>query len=156
VPSDRVLDLEDVVVRYGDRTVVDGAVAAICGWYADRKSHLSDLYASRRTLEEVFLTLSGAAVQHERRRVHPRPGTGPSAATGTATVLYVLMLTVSGVMFPLPELGRTELLNPLAAYAETLRQTLSSGLPAQPWAWYGLGLWALLSVYAAALWFRWE
>lgn len=80
----------------------------------------------------------------------------PETATGTATVLYVLALAVSGVMFPLPELGRVELLNPLAAFAETLRQTLSYGQAVQPWAWYGLGLWAVLSVYAAALWFRWE
>jgi ABC-2 type transport system ATP-binding protein len=34
-------------------------VAAICGWYADQKAHLSDLYTRRRTLEEVFLTLVG-------------------------------------------------------------------------------------------------
>jgi ABC-2 type transport system ATP-binding protein len=36
-----------------------GTVAAICGWYADQKAHLSDLYTRRRTLEEVFLTLVG-------------------------------------------------------------------------------------------------
>jgi ABC-2 type transport system permease protein len=80
----------------------------------------------------------------------------PETATGAATVLYVVLLAVSGVMFPLPELGRAELLNPLAAYAETLRETLSNGNAAEPWAWYGLGLWAVLSVYAAALGFRWE
>ena len=80
----------------------------------------------------------------------------PETTTGAATVLYVLLLAVSGVMFPLPELGRVELLNPLAAYAETLRDVLSYGQPAQAWAWYGLGLWAVLSVYAAASWFRWE
>jgi ABC-2 type transport system ATP-binding protein len=34
-----------------------GTVAAICGWYADRKAHLGDLYTKRRTLEDVFLTL---------------------------------------------------------------------------------------------------
>jgi ABC-2 type transport system permease protein len=80
----------------------------------------------------------------------------PDTATGAATVLYVLLLAVSGVMFPLPELGRAELLNPLAAYAETLRQTLSHGRPAAAWAWYGLSSWAVLGLYAAARWFRWE
>jgi ABC-2 type transport system ATP-binding protein len=38
-------------------TLAPGTVAAICGWYADRKAHLSDLYTRRRTLEDVFLTL---------------------------------------------------------------------------------------------------
>jgi ABC-2 type transport system ATP-binding protein len=38
-------------------TLEAGTVAAICGWYADQKAHLSDLYTRRRTLEEVFLTL---------------------------------------------------------------------------------------------------
>jgi ABC-2 type transport system ATP-binding protein len=38
-------------------TLAPGTVAAICGWFADRKAHLSDLYTRRRTLEDVFLTL---------------------------------------------------------------------------------------------------
>lgn len=73
-----------------------------------------------------------------------------------ATLTYVVLLVFSGVMFPLPDLGRAELLNPLAAYAETLRRALSHGAAAEAWAWYCLGLWAVGSVYAAALWFRWE
>lgn len=80
----------------------------------------------------------------------------PETATGAATVTFVVLLAISGVMFPLPDLGRAELLNPLAAYAETLRQALSHGQAPQPWAWNSLGLWAVLSVYTAARSFRWE
>jgi ABC-2 type transport system ATP-binding protein len=36
-----------------------GVLAAVCGWYADQKAQLSDVYTRRRTLEEVFLAMVG-------------------------------------------------------------------------------------------------
>lgn len=80
----------------------------------------------------------------------------PETTTGAATVGYVVLLAVSGVLFPAPDLGRTELVNPLAAYTDALRQALSHGQTAGGWAWASLLLWAGLGIAAAIRWFRWE
>lgn len=133
-----------LVVTVGQALVL-GAIGVALGW----RPHLGGVPGALGVSVLAVAAFAGLGLLLAARL-------RPETATGAATVLYVVLLAVSGVMFPLPELGRVELLNPLAGYAETLRQTLSYGQPAEAWAWYGLGLWAVLSVYAAALGFRWE
>jgi ABC-2 type transport system permease protein len=81
----------------------------------------------------------------------------PETTTAAATLLYVLMLAAGGIMFAAPDLGPAGyLLLPLAAHAEALRDTLTSGQPVSLGAWAGLTVWAVAAVLGAARYFRWE
>lgn len=80
----------------------------------------------------------------------------PETITGVATLAYTVLITIGGVVFPLPDAGMAELLNPLAAHAEVLRQCLTDGDGVPAWAWNIHGLWAVTGGYAAARGFRWE
>jgi len=78
------------------------------------------------------------------------------ATVGAATLIYLVMLTAGGVMFPLPGLGGVERLLPLAALTEGMRAALSDGSVVPQWCWYCLGAWAVIGIFAAARCFRWE
>jgi ABC-2 type transport system permease protein len=81
----------------------------------------------------------------------------PETTTASATLLYVVMLATGGIMFAEPDLGVVgHLLLPLAAHAEALRDTLTSGRPVSGSTWAGLGAWAVVAVTGAARFFRWE
>lgn len=81
----------------------------------------------------------------------------PETTTAAATLIYVLMLALGGIMFPRPGTGRLELLLlPLAAHAEALRAALTGGHSVPLWAWNVLGLWAVVGLIVAARNFRWE
>ncbi|GAA2695810.1 ABC transporter permease [Actinoplanes palleronii] len=81
----------------------------------------------------------------------------PETTTGAATLIYVLMLSVGGIMFAAPDLGTAGwFLLPLAAHAEALRDTLSGGGSIPLSIWLALGAWAVVWLTAAARKFRWE
>lgn len=80
----------------------------------------------------------------------------PETTTAAATLLYTVLLIGGGVMFPTAQLDNAQYLIPITAHAEVLRVTLTHGDTAPSWAWYGLALWAVLGIVAAARNFRWE
>ena len=76
-----------------------------------------------------------------------------------ANGLYVILLLIGGVLFPLHELGGLASfarLLPAAALSDALHPTLGTGTAA-PWgAWAGLAFWAVVAPLVAALTFKWE
>lgn len=76
-----------------------------------------------------------------------------------ANGLYVVMLLIGGILFPLHDLGGLAVfarLLPAAALSDALHPMLGTGTAA-PWgAWAGLAIWALVAPLAAAATFRWE
>jgi ABC-2 type transport system permease protein len=81
----------------------------------------------------------------------------PETTTGAATLIYVLMLSVGGIMFAAPDLGAAGwFLLPLAAHAEALRDTLTDGGSIPLSIWLALATWAVVWLTAAARSFRWE
>ena len=81
----------------------------------------------------------------------------PETTTGAATLIYVVMLSVGGIMFAAPDLGTAGwFLLPLAAHAHALRETLTAGGSVPSSIWLSLTLWAVVWLTAAARNFRWE
>jgi ABC-2 type transport system permease protein len=81
----------------------------------------------------------------------------PETVTAAATLVYVLMLAVGGIMFAAPDLGTAGwFLLPLAAHAEALRDTLTTGTHIEGALWLSLGAWAVAGVTAAARLFKWD
>lgn len=81
----------------------------------------------------------------------------PETTTGAATLIYVLMLSVGGIMFAAPDLGTVGwFLLPLAAHAQALRDTLMNGTNIPLSIWLALATWAVLWLTLAARKFRWE
>ena len=81
------------------------------------------------------------------------------ATLAAANGLYVVLLLLGGLVFPLERLPAPVAalagLLPAAALAETLRAALAGG-GAGGTAWAVLAAWAILAPLAAARWFRWE
>ncbi|GIF35845.1 ABC transporter permease [Actinoplanes xinjiangensis] len=81
----------------------------------------------------------------------------PETTTGAATLIYVVMLSVGGIMFSAPGLGPAGwFLLPLAAHAEALRETLMHGGAVPLGIWLALGTWAVVWPALAARNFKWE
>jgi ABC-2 type transport system permease protein len=81
----------------------------------------------------------------------------PETVTAGATLIYVLMLAAGGIMFAAPDLGTAGwFVLPLAAHAEALRDTLTTGATIPGAIWLSLGAWAVVGVTAAVRLFRWE
>jgi ABC-2 type transport system permease protein len=81
----------------------------------------------------------------------------PETVTAAATLIYVLMLAAGGIMFAAPDLGTFGwFLLPLAAHAEALRDALTAGVAIPGAIWASFGVWAAVSLTAAAKTFRWE
>jgi ABC-2 type transport system permease protein len=81
----------------------------------------------------------------------------PETTTGAATLIYVVMLSVGGIMFGAPDLGTAGwFLLPLAAHAEALRETLMHGGSVPGGVWLALATWAIAWPALAARKFRWE
>ncbi len=75
-----------------------------------------------------------------------------------ANGVYVILLLIGGVIFPLHELGGLASfarLLPTAALSDALHTTLGSG-PNATEAWVVLALWAVAAPVVAALTFKWE
>jgi ABC-2 type transport system permease protein len=81
----------------------------------------------------------------------------PETVTAAATLIYVLMLAAGGIMFAAPDLGTAGwFLLPLAAHAEALRDTLTTGAHIPAAIWLSLTAWAAIGVTAAVRAFKWE
>ncbi|MDI6101317.1 ABC transporter permease [Actinoplanes sp. NEAU-A12] len=81
----------------------------------------------------------------------------PETTTGAATLIYVVMLSIGGIMFSAPALGAAGwFLLPLAAHAEALRATLMHGDAVPAGIWLALAAWAIVWPALAARGFRWE
>lgn len=84
-------------------------------------------------------------------------GTLPAQATaGAGTLVYLVLLVVGGVMFPVPGAGWLGDVLPLSALTEGLRATLSEGVPPTAANWVGLLVVGMGGVFGAVRWFRWE
>ncbi|MGD0944611.1 MAG: ABC transporter permease [Acidimicrobiales bacterium] len=76
-----------------------------------------------------------------------------------ANGVYVILLLIGGVLFPLHELGALASfarLLPTAALSDALHLTLGTGAGAPPEAWVALGVWAVAAPVVAACTFKWE
>ena len=86
---------------------------------------------------------------------------GSKTAARTLAVangVYVILLLIGGVIFPLHELGSLASfarLLPTAALSDALHSTLGSGASATE-AWVVLALWAVAAPVVAAVTFKWE
>lgn len=84
----------------------------------------------------------------------------PEATLAAANLIYVVLLAVGGVLFPLtrfPEGMRVALeMLPISALSGGLRTVLQYGSPAPIQAFVVLGAWAVVGLAAASLTFRWE
>jgi ABC-2 type transport system permease protein len=80
----------------------------------------------------------------------------PQATAGAATLVYLVLLVVGGVMFPVVGGDSFGLVTPLSALTEGLRVTLTAGRNAPLAAWISLAAWAAAGVLATVRWFRWE
>lgn len=85
-----------------------------------------------------------------------RPEVNLAAANG----VWLVLLLVSGMLFPLTRLpvGLADAARalPAAALADALHRTLSAGTSVAWWSWVVLGVWAVLGPALAAATFRWE
>lgn len=81
------------------------------------------------------------------------------ATLAGANLVYLLLLVVSGIAFPLTDFSasvRSGLrLLPSAALADGLRATLGHGAAVPGRAWIVLVVWAVAAAAAAVRWFRW-
>lgn len=76
-----------------------------------------------------------------------------------ANAVYVVLLLIGGVIFPLAKLGgfaTVARLLPTAALSDALHPTLGAGTAAPLEAWVVLVVWAVAAPAVAALTFRWE
>jgi ABC-2 type transport system permease protein len=76
-----------------------------------------------------------------------------------ANGVYVILLLIGGVLFPLHELGALATfarLLPTAALSDALHRTLGNGSGAPLEAWVTLAAWAVAAPAVAALRFKWE
>lgn len=82
------------------------------------------------------------------------------ATLAVANGLYLLLLLLGGIVFPISHLGPwlagPALLLPSTALAETLRAVLGASGTIAPASWLILTIWAVGAPLAAALTFRWE
>ena len=80
------------------------------------------------------------------------------ATLAVANGVYVILLLIGGVIFPLHELGGLSSfarLLPTAALSDALHHTLGSG-PSTAEAWIVLAVWAVAAPVVAALTFKWD
>lgn len=82
------------------------------------------------------------------------------ATLAVANGLYLLLLLLGGIIFPISHLGPwlagPATLLPSTALAETLRSVLGASGTVSPASWLILTIWAVVAPLAAALTFRWE
>ena len=81
------------------------------------------------------------------------------ATLAAANGLYVVLLLLGGLVFPLdrlpPPVAMLAGFLPAAALADTLRASLAGGVTAGT-SWVVLAAWAIVAPLAAVRWFRWE
>jgi ABC-2 type transport system permease protein len=126
--------------------VVIAGVAAVLGW----RPALSGVPAA------IGLMLLGTAAFSGLGLL--LAGTLRAEATlAAANLIYLLLLAVGGIMFAVPSgvAGVLDVL-PITALVDGLRAVLSEGGAGPLRCWVVLAVWAVVSITAAARWFRWE
>ena len=76
-----------------------------------------------------------------------------------ANGVYVVLLLIGGIVFPLAKLGgfaAVARLLPAAALSDALHPSLGQGVAPGAEAWIVLAAWAVVAPVVAALTFRWE
>ena len=76
-----------------------------------------------------------------------------------ANALYIVLLLIGGIVFPLGKLGEIAAfakLLPAAALSGVLHPALGRGASGPAEAWIALVAWAVVAPVVAALTFRWE
>ena len=76
-----------------------------------------------------------------------------------ANGVYVILLLIGGVLFPLHELGAMASfarLLPTAALSDALHRTLGAGAGAPLEAWVALAVWAVAAPAVATATFKWD
>ena len=76
-----------------------------------------------------------------------------------ANALYIVLLLIGGIVFPLAKLGGFAAFArvlPAAALSDALHPTLGQGAAPGAEAWIVLAIWAVVTPLVAALTFRWE
>ncbi len=76
-----------------------------------------------------------------------------------ANALYIVLLLIGGIVFPLAKLGGFAAFArvlPAAALSDALHPTLGQGVAPGAEAWIVLAIWAVVTPLVAALTFRWE
>ncbi|GLY05612.1 MULTISPECIES: ABC transporter permease [Actinoplanes] len=135
-----------ILVQVVVQVLVLSAVAVAVGW----RPELSDLLPAAGVTVLAAAGYTGLALLLASILK-------PETTTGAATLIYVVMLSVGGIMFEAPDLGTAGwFLLPLAAHAHALRETLMNGASVPFTIWLSLALWAVVWLTAAARNFRWE
>lgn len=80
----------------------------------------------------------------------------PQATAGAATLVYLVLLVIGGVMFPAPDVGWLATALPLSALTDGLRASLTGGGGVPVAVWLALLGWAAVGIGASVRWFRWE
>jgi len=128
------------------QSVVLAGIAAALGW----RPHLTQLPAALAVTLITTAAYSGFALVFASLL-------RPETTTGLATLVYVMMLALGGVMFPAIGGSHIEVLfMPLAAHAEALRASLTDGGAVPLTDWIALGGWAVVGVGTAVRTVRWE
>ncbi len=139
--------IASVLVVEGIQVVVIVAVAIALGWRPHASGGLALVAELLATIAfaGIGLTMAGAL----RAEV----------TLAVANGLYVVLLLLGGIVFPLGKLGglaSVARLLPTGALSDILRPTLSGAGAAPLEAWVALAAWALVTPVCAALLFRWD
>ncbi len=135
-----------VVVEVAQVVILVGVALAL-GWRPHPTAGLAVMAVLLATIAfaGIGLTMAGAL----------RAEVTLAAANG----VYVVLLLIGGVIFPLSKLGGLASfarLLPTAALSDALHRALGTGSSVPAEAWVVLGLWAVAAPIVAALTFRWE
>jgi ABC-2 type transport system permease protein len=139
--------IASVIVVEVIQVVVLVAVALALGWRPHIAAGLAIVAVLLATVAfaGIGLTMAGAL----RAEV----------TLAVANGVYVILLLIGGVLFPLHELGAMAAfarLLPTAALSDALHSTLGSGSSAPLEAWLALAVWAVGAPSVAALSFKWD
>lgn len=130
------------------QVVVIGAVAAGLGWRppADPGPAIGAYLLGTLAFAGLGMLMAGTLPSH--------------VVLGVANALWVMLLFLGGMVFPLSLLpGGLQALGhalPAAALSTALFRTVGAGGGVPPWAWGVLAAWAVAAPVAAAVTFRWE
>ena len=129
------------------QVVVLAAVALALGWrpHAAAGAALAAVILATVAFAGIGLAMAGAL----RAEV----------TLAVANGVYVILLLIGGVLFPLQKLGALASfarLLPTAALSDALHSTLGTAASAPLEAWVALGLWAVAAPVVAAVTFRWD
>ena len=129
------------------QVVVLVAVALALGWRPHTAAGLALLAV---LLATIAFAGSGLAMAGARRA---------EVTLAVANGVYVILLLIGGVLFPLQKLGAMAAfarLLPTAALSDALHTPLGAGTPAPLAAWLTLAIWAVAAPAVAALSFKWD